>query len=256
MKSTKEKAALLVERLLRFGIENKLIEEPDIIYVRNSMLDLLGIDEPYGDIEEAAYMETPEYATPILEELLDYCADSGLISENTLTWRDLMDTRIMGLMMPRPSCVIESFNTIRKENGIEAATDYFYQLCLKSDYIRAERIKRNLRWDYQSPYGTLEITINLTKPEKDPKEIAALKNAPQSGYPKCLLCPENVGYAGRLNHPARQTHRTIPVSLQGENWYFQYSPYVYYNEHCIVFKEEHVPMKISRRTFARLFDFL
>jgi UDPglucose--hexose-1-phosphate uridylyltransferase len=162
----------------------------------------------------------------------------------------------MGFFMSKPSDIIKKFQKIKDRDGITAATDYFYHLCRKSDYIRMERIAKNLKWDYESPFGNLEITVNLSKPEKDPREIAALKNAPQSGYPKCLLCPENIGYAGRVNHPARQTHRTIPLDLYGETWHFQYSPYVYYNEHCIVLKEKHVPMKLTRETFIRLFNFI
>ncbi|HHY82455.1 MAG TPA: UDP-glucose--hexose-1-phosphate uridylyltransferase [Clostridiales bacterium] len=255
MNTAINQGAVLAEKLLRYALHNGLIEEDDIIWARNQLLDLLRIDEPLQDacIEDDPI---PEYASPILEEILDYCHEKGILSENTLTHRDLLDTRIMGIFVSKPSDIISKFNRIKAADGITAATDYFYHLCQKSDYIRMERIKRNLKWNYDSPFGTLEITVNLTKPEKDPKEIAALKNAPQSGYPKCLLCIENVGYAGRINHPARQTHRTIPLELYGETWHFQYSPYVYYNEHCIVLKEEHVPMKLTRETYHRLFAFL
>jgi UDPglucose--hexose-1-phosphate uridylyltransferase len=242
---------------VRFALHNRLIEKSDVIYVRNQLLDFLGVKEPVDNPDELLNgVELPEYATPILEKVLDYCFEKGILAENTLTHRDLLDTRIMGFFMSKPSEVISKFQDIKNRDGITAATDYFYHLCRKSDYIRMERIAKNLKWDYESPFGNLEITINLTKPEKDPKEIAALKNAPQSGYPKCLLCPDNVGYAGRVNHPARQTHRTIPLDLHGETWHFQYSPYVYYNEHCIVLKEKHVPMKLTRETFIRLFRFI
>ncbi len=255
MYPTKEEAALWIEQLLCYAKENQLMEGYDTIFVRNALLDLLQIDAPYDGSIDPCSLPLPEYPTPLLENLLDYCAGQDLLGDNTLTERDLMDTRIMGLVLCRPSDAIGNFIAMKETKGIEAATDTFYALNQKSDYIRTERIARNIQWASDSPYGTLQITINLTKPEKDPKEIAALKNAPSSGYPKCVLCPENVGYAGRLNHPARQTLRTLPVSLQGEPWHFQYSPYVYYNEHCIVFKEAHVPMKLSQETFARLFDF-
>jgi UDPglucose--hexose-1-phosphate uridylyltransferase len=219
-------------------------------------MDMLDITEPSHTEEPINESDIPETATPILEALLDYAADKGLLPENTMTYRDLFDTKLMGVLMPRPSEVIERFNNIRKKHGIKEATNDFYALCQNSDYIRVSRIARNLKWNYDSPFGTLEITINLTKPEKDPKEIAALKSAPQSNYPKCALCPENVGYAGRINHPARQTLRTIPLILDGEKWHFQYSPYVYYNQHCIVLSEQHVPMQITGKTFRRLFDFI
>jgi UDPglucose--hexose-1-phosphate uridylyltransferase len=220
-------------------------------------LDFLGIDEPLDSAQQIwSRTKIPEYATPILEKILDYCYERGILKENTLTHRDLLDTQIMGIFLSKPSEITRNFTDIKEKEGIVAATDYFYHLCRKSDYIRMERTAKNLKWDYESPFGNLEITINLTKPEKDPREIAALKNAPQSGYPKCLLCPENVGYAGRVNHPARQTHRTIPLNLCGDTWHFQYSPYVYYNEHCIVLSEKHVPMKLTQETFERLFRFI
>ena len=257
MNAVEDRGAVFIEELLHFAVQNGLIEKSDVIFVRNRLMDFLGIKEPLADPDEIwNKTEIPEYATPILEKLLDYCYEKGILKENTLTCRDLTDTRIMGFSLSKPSEIIRKFQEIRDKDGIIAATDYFYHLCRKSDYIRMERIAKNLKWGYESPFGNLEITINLTKPEKDPKEIAARKNAPQSGYPKCLLCPENVGYAGRVNHPARQTHRTIPLDLCGETWHFQYSPYVYYNEHCIVLKEKHVPMKLTRETFARLFRFL
>jgi len=256
MDKLQQHAAYLVEKLLAFGLANDMISGFDVTYTRNQLLDLLKIDEPYPEPLDFGSLEVPETATPILEELLDYAVQRGLIPEDTLTYRDLFDTRIMGLLMPKPSEIIQRFNRIKEEKGIKAATDDFYNLCQKSDYIRVSRIARNIKWQYDSEFGQLEITINLTKPEKDPREIAALKSAPQVGYPKCLLCPENVGYAGRVNHPARQTLRVLPVKLKGEQWYFQYSPYVYYNQHCIVLSEQHVPMKISRETFERLFEFL
>lgn len=256
MSQQKSRVQYLIEQLLAFGLQNKMIDEEDIIYTRNQLLETLQVDEPYEHPIPLASIDVPETATPILEELLDYAADKGIIPENTLTYRDLLDTKIMGFLMPKPSAVIQRFHSLKEQFGIEYAANDFYSLCQKSDYIRVNRIARNQKWTYKSSYGELEITINLTKPEKDPREIAALKSAPQVGYPKCQLCIENVGYPGRINHPARQTLRTIPIKLQGENWYFQFSPYVYYHQHCIVFDERHVPMKITEKTFARLFDFL
>lgn len=256
MNPVKHDAAYWLEVLLRYAAENGLTDSADIPFARNALLDLFALDEPYGGLRDPALEPLPEYPTPLLETLLDCLADSGLLPDNTLTQRDLMDTRIMGLLLHRPSAIHQKIHRLQQTEGIEGVTDFFYRLCQKSDYIRMARIARNVQWISESPYGPLEITINLTKPEKDPREIAALKHAPQSGYPKCLLCPENVGYAGRVNHPARQTLRTLPLTLQGEPWHFQYSPYVYYNEHCIVLKDEHVPMKLERTTFARLFDFV
>lgn len=256
MKYSEQEAALLVEKLLLFGLKKGLIEDEDVIFCRNQLLDILDISEPSCSTQAIDKEDIPQTATPILETLLDYAADKGLLPENTVTYRDLFDTRLMGVLMPKPSEIVRRFNAIKEKDGIEEATKYFYKLCQNSDYIRVSRIAKNLKWNYDSPYGQLEITINLTKPEKDPKEIAALKNAPQSNYPKCALCPENVGYAGRINHPARQTLRTLPLSLDGEKWHFQYSPYVYYDEHCIVLSEKHVPMQITGKTFRRLFDFI
>jgi UDPglucose--hexose-1-phosphate uridylyltransferase len=179
----------------------------------------------------------------------------GIIERDTQTERDLFDTKLMGCLMPRPSEVNKKFAAIEKEQGAAAAFDWFYDFCMKSTYIRAERIARNIAWNHESAYGSLEITINLSKPEKDPQEVARLRTLPQVGYPKCMLCPENVGYAGRLDFPARQTLRVIPMTLNGEQWYFQFSPYVYYNQHCIVLRREHIPMRITRETFVRLLEF-
>lgn len=250
---TAECAAMEIERLLKYGIEHHMIDKQDVIQVRNGLLDLLKVTEPYfGEVDEAV----PDRPTEILDKLLDYAAEKGLIPDNTVTWRDLFDAKIMGCLMPRQSEVIKEFRKTAEENGIQSATDDFYRLSMDSNYIRMDRIEKNLYWETETDYGSIEITINLSKPEKDPKDIAAAKALPQSNYPKCLLCIENVGYAGNINHPARQNHRVIPVTLNGEQWYFQYSPYVYYNEHCIVFYEQHVPMKISDKTIVRLFDFI
>ncbi|SKA73840.1 UTP-hexose-1-phosphate uridylyltransferase [Clostridium sp. USBA 49] len=249
----KVKAAFEVERLLLFALNHNIIEELDVITCRNALLDLLKIEEPYeGEVQ----YENLESAVEILNNILDYAAENKLIEDNTITYRDLFDTKIMGLLMPRESEVVKNFYNTYKEEGPQKATDEFYALSKASNYIRMDRIEKNLYWKAATEYGDLEITINLSKPEKDPKEIAASKLRPQSNYPKCLLCLENIGYAGHLNHPARQNHRVIPVNITGEQWYLQYSPYVYYNEHCILFNANHVPMKISYKTFERLLNFL
>ena len=190
----------------------------------------------------------------ILKDLLDFAVESGII-EDGVTSRDLFDTELMGRLTPRPSQVRRKFAELYQESP-EAATDWYYQLSQNSDYIRRYRIARDMKWVTPTPYGDLDITINLSKPEKDPRAIAAAKSAPQSGYPKCQLCQENEGYAGRMNHPARQNHRIIPITIDGLDWFFQYSPYVYYNEHCIVFNGQHVPMKIDRSTFRKQLDFI
>ncbi|WP_159881947.1 UDP-glucose--hexose-1-phosphate uridylyltransferase [Paenibacillus puerhi] len=247
------KAAYDLERLLQFGVRRKLLEPLDAVGARNALLDLLQLEEPYeGEYEDAEGKSVTELLAP----LLDYAASAGLLEDDNTTLRDLLDARIMGALMPRPSEVVYRFWATAKREGIERATDDFYKLSIDSNYIRMDRINNNLYWLTATDYGNLEITVNLSKPEKDPKEIAMLKNAKASHYPKCLLCVENVGYAGRLNHPARQNLRVIPVELTGESWYFQYSPYVYYNEHSIIFDGEHRPMKMSRHTFERLLDFV
>lgn len=242
-----------VERLLQFALKHKMIESLDVVPSRNALLDLLKLEEPFtGEVPE----ENLESAVDILENLLDYSAENKLIEDNTITYRDLFDTKIMGLLMPRQSEVVRNFEKTYKEKGPKEATDDYYALSKDSNYIRMDRIAKNLYWEAPTEYGALEITVNLSKPEKDPKEIAASKLRPQANYPKCLLCIENVGYQGHLNHPARQNHRVIPVTLDNEQWFLQYSPYVYYNEHCIVFNGKHVPMKISSKTFERLLDFV
>lgn len=242
-----------IEKLLQFALKHKLIQESDVILSRNSLMDLLEISEPYnGTIEEENFSSPHE----ILQNILEYAAEKGLTEDNTITSRDLFDTKIMGILMPRQSEVIRDFYDIYKDEGPAAATHKYYAFSQASNYIRKDRIMKNLYWKTATEYGNLEITINLSKPEKEPKEIAALKLVPQVSYPKCLLCIENVGYSGSKNRPARQNHRVIPVKLGEEQWYFQYSPYVYYNEHCILFYEKHVPMKISDKTFVRLFDFI
>ncbi len=246
-------AAREVERLLQYALHKRLIEPLDVAYSRNALLELLRLPEPYGGAAPEEALDSP---TEPLERLLDYAAEAGILEENTLTHRDLFDTRLMGCLMPRPSEVVREFRGIAAAEGVQAATDRFYGLSIDAAYIRMDRIARNLYWRTPTDFGELEITVNLSKPEKDPREIALLKNAPSVAYPKCLLCADNVGYAGRLNHPARQNLRVIPLQLDGEDWFFQYSPYVYYNEHSIIFHSGHVPMQISDRTFDRLLDFL
>lgn len=240
-----------IKKLVQYGLETGLFTEEDRIYTINRILEVLQEDmyeEPVEDFRNVNLEET-------LKELLDYAAEKGLLESNSVGFRDLFDTKLMGCLVPRPSEVTARFFERYRESP-QAATDYFYKLSQDTDYIRRYRIQKDIRWKVQSVYGDIDISINLSKPEKDPKAIAAAKQAKQSGYPKCLLCKENVGYAGRVNHPARQNHRTIPLTINDSPWGFQYSPYVYYNEHCILFNYEHIPMKIERTTFVKLFDFI
>ena len=228
-------------------------EEPEELYFQgDGSLDILSEGNDYGFGSDMG-VEVPELEL-VLKGLLDEAVSRGIIDDNS-TARDLFDTRLMNCLTPRPSAVQEAFWSLYAKSP-QDATCYFYKLCEDSDYIRRYRIKKDLKWISRSPYGDLDITINLSKPEKDPKAIAAAGAAKSSGYPKCLLCAENEGYAGRMNHPARQNLRVIPLTLCDEPWGFQYSPYVYYNQHCIVFNQKHQPMKISRRTFCRLLDFV
>ncbi len=238
-----------VKNLIEYAIEKNLITTEDKVYTINRILEALKIDE----------FEEPDVVTEtdleiILKNILDFAVETNLIDDN-ITERDLFDTKIMGLLLPRPSEVIKKFWS-DYEISPETATDNYYKMSCDSDYIRRYRIKKDLKWVTDTEYGALDITINLSKPEKDPKAIAAAKNAKQSGYPKCLLCIENEGYAGRINHPARQNHRIIPMSINDTPWMLQYSPYVYYNEHCIVFNSQHTPMAINRATFKKLLDFV
>ena len=240
-----------ISRLVNYGLETGLIAEEDAIYARNQILEVMGMDEyeePAGDVETGELED-------ILRELLDYAHETGVLENDSVVYRDLFDTRLMNCLMPRPSEVVREFWK-HYEKSPEEATDFYYKLSQDSDYIRRYRIRRDMKWTTKTRYGTLDVTVNLSKPEKDPKAIAAAKLAKQSGYPKCQLCMENVGYAGRANHPARNNHRVIPITINGSEWGFQYSPYVYYNEHCIVFNGEHVPMKIDKAAFRKLFDFI
>ena len=238
-----------IKDLAQYGIAKGLIEKEDEMYVINSILQELQMDE----YEEPTGTEETELE-PILKVLLDYACEKGII-EDSIVYRDILDTKLMGLMTPYPREVIRTFQTLKAESA-EKATDWYYDFSQNTDYIRRYRIVKDRRWKTSTAYGEMDITINLSKPEKDPKAIAAAKHAPQSGYPKCLLCRENEGYGGRVNHPARQNHRIIPIRIAGKDWFMQYSPYVYYNEHCIAFNGEHVPMKIDRSAFEKMFDFI
>lgn len=240
-----------IEGLVRYGLRTGLIQETDAVYARNQILDVLGLDEfeePDGEIP-------CEDLEAILKSLLDYAHETGALKDDSVVYRDLLDTRLMNCLMPRPSQVEKEFWR-QYERSPKTATDWYYKLSQDSDYIRRYRIKKDMKWVTRTPYGDLDITVNLSKPEKDPRAIAAAKLAKQSGYPKCQLCMENVGYAGRANHPPRNNHRIIPITINNSQWGFQYSPYVYYNEHCIVFNGKHVPMKVDRAAFRKLFDFI
>ena len=243
-------------RLTSYALNNSLICKEDVIYTENKLLELFRLD----GFEEPLANQLPQVKTEelenILQEMLDYAAQNKIFDDTGIVSRDLFDTKIMGQLVPPPSDVQDIFNALYQEAGPQAATDWYYKFSQDTDYIRRYRVCKDLKWKSKTEYGDLDITINLSKPEKDPKAIAAARNAKQSTYPACLLCKENEGYAGRLNHAARQNHRIIPLKLNGEDWYLQYSPYVYYNEHCIVFDSKHEPMKISKESFIRLIDFI
>ena len=237
-----------VSALCSYAERTGLIQPDDLVCCRNALLEALQLDS----YDEAAVPAQAPLAE-LLQALTDDAVSRGVCQDNQVA-RDLFDTRLMGVLTPRPHEVRTCFRTLYAASPREA-TDWFYRFSQDANYIRRDRIAKDKKWTYACKYGTLDITINLSKPEKDPRAIAAAKNAPQSGYPKCALCAENEGYAGRMNHPARQNHRIIPIRLDGDCWYLQYSPYVYYNEHCIVLNAEHTPMRISAATFRRLLDF-
>lgn len=239
-----------IKKLVTYGLETGLVPQEEQIYTTNLILDCLKLDDYEDDGVEYKNVELE----PVLKEILDYAVSKGII-EDSIVYRDLFDTRVMNCLMPRPKTVIDTFKA-HYTNSPKEATDYYFKLSQDSDYIRRYRVCKDIKWVTPTEYGDIDITINLSKPEKDPKAIAAAKTAKQSGYPKCLLCKENEGYAGRVNHPARENHRIIPIKINNSDWGFQYSPYVYYNEHCIVFNGEHSPMKIERNTFVKLFDFV
>ncbi len=237
--------------LADYGVRTGLIEEADRTWAVNRLLEALSLT---AFTAPEALPQPPRPLEDILRDILDWAEANGRI-EGGVVSRDLLDTELMGRLTPRPSQVLAAFRE-RYAQSPESATDWYYRFSQDTDYIRRYRIARDVKWVTPTEFGDLDITINLSKPEKDPRAIAAAKAAPQSGYPKCQLCRENEGYAGRVDHPARQNHRIIPVTIDGQSWFFQYSPYVYYNEHCIVFNGKHVPMKIDRSTFRKQLDFI
>ncbi|MFQ9435486.1 MAG: hypothetical protein ACLR1R_03540 [Ruminococcus callidus] len=239
-----------IQELIQYGIEKELITSEDEIFLRNQLMDLLQLSA----WETPALPEVLPTIDEILDKLVSYAAEKGIITDSNAA-RDLFDTRIMGLLTERPHTVNRSFFAAYHRSP-EEATDWYYQYSKDTNYVRAGRIAKDLRWTYDCEYGTLDVTINRSKPEKDPRDIAAAKNQPQTKYPACQLCIENTGFAGTLTHPARQNLRPIPISIHGGNWAFQYSPYGYYNEHCIVFNQKHVPMVIDAAVFEKLFDVL
>ena len=240
-----------IKKLVTYGLKHQLIMPEDEIYTINQYLEVFRLDEYNNPDIEGEEIVLPE----VLNNLTDAAYDRYIIKSDDIVTRDLFDTKLMGIMTPKPSQVIKEFRERYKESP-EKATEFFYEFSQDTNYIRRDRVKKDMKWKVNSPYGDIDITINLSKPEKDPKAIAAAKNAKQSSYPKCQLCMENEGYAGRMNHPARQNHRIMPIVINDSKWGFQYSPYVYYNEHCIVFNGQHTPMKIDRQAFIKLFDFV
>ena len=239
-----------IKKLVEYGVQTGLTPECERTYTTNLLLEIFKEDD-YEDVSiEGEELDLEQ----ILKKLLDEAVARGLV-EDSVVFRDLFDTKLMNCLLPRPAQVQKTFWE-EYERSPEAATEFFYRFSQDSDYIRRYRVKKDMKWKVDSPYGEIDITINLSKPEKDPKAIAAAGAAKASSYPKCQLCMENEGYAGRANHPARETHRIIPITINDSRWGFQYSPYVYYNEHCIVFNGQHVPMKIDRAAFVKLFDFV
>ncbi len=240
-----------ISKLISYALRTGLIEESERVWAVNTVLDVLKLDgwtdpgKTWGELELA----------PILEELLDDAHARGVLTEDSVVYRDLFDSELMGRLTPRPAQVIERFRSLYAQSP-RAATDWYYRFSQDTNYIRRDRIARDVQWKTATEYGELDVTINLSKPEKDPKAIAAARSLPPSAYPRCQLCAENEGYAGRVDHPARQNHRVIPITINGSPWFLQYSPYVYYNEHCICFNREHTPMKIDRACFAKLLDFV
>jgi len=241
-----------IDKLLSYGIITRLIEENDEVYARNRILALMKLDSYEKTGKKCNSITELE---EILESITDYAAQNGLIENDSIVYRDMFDTALMDILTPYPSTIISKFNSLY-DISPEEATDYFYTLSCDSNYIKRNRIKKDVKWTVDSEYGEIEITINRSKPEKDPKAIAAAKNSKELTYPLCQLCIDNEGYRGRVNYPARQNHRIIPVEICGKKWGFQYSPYVYYNEHCILLNSEHVPMVIDRNVFLKLLDFV
>lgn len=239
-----------IDRLIGYGLKKGLLEKEDIDYTRNKLLYTLCLPSYEGNGE---VVECKEELVCILSDIIQYALEKGLVSDS-ITEQDLFDTKVMDCILGRPSEIVRKFNELLKKSPKEA-TDWYYDFSKATNYIREDRIIKDVKWQADSPYGKLDITINLSKPEKDPKAIAAAKKLVQTGYPKCLLCRENEGFAGDMNKPARENHRLIPLTLSGENYFLQYSPYVYYNEHCIILNEGHVPMKIDRAVFLKLLEF-
>lgn len=245
---------LLIDQLVAYAVSRKLLQEKDRIWAVNRLLDILKL----SDYTPSGFKgKSPPYPVEILHHICNWAAKNGLIAPDTITMRDLFDTKLMGVFARQPSQVEQEFFTLHKKTP-KAATDKFYHDARALDYIRTARVAKNLQWKARTPYGSLDVTVNMSKPEKDPKDIAAALNVKASSYPKCLLCKENEGYAGRINHPARQNLRLVPLDLlkDGEPWYLQYSPYVYYNEHCIFLSDKHEPMKLTKKSFARLLNFV
>ena len=240
-----------IEKLLAYALEKELIQPCEKLWALNTLLEVLELDSYTPSGQEVGEVDLPA----VLDELMDDAYQRGVMKENSIVYRDLFDTKIMGALTPRPAQVIEKFQTLRAEDP-QKATNWYYQFSQDTNYIRRDRIARDMQWKVSTEYGELDITINLSKPEKDPKAIAAARNLPASNYPRCALCAENQGYAGRVNHPARQNHRIVPITINGSPWFLQYSPYVYYNEHCICLNSEHTPMKIDKACFGKLLDFV
>ncbi len=236
-------------QLVTYAINSNLIEEEDRIYATNQLIGLLNIPSiQIDDINESDYPE-------IMDFILDYAFENNIMENNFITSRDLFESKLMNVFIDRPSNIISKFNSLYKESP-NKALEYYYNIASKSNYIKSDRIAKNITFKHNSDYGELEVTINLSKPEKDPKEIAKAKSMPSTKYPKCLLCMENEGYYGHENHPSRNEHRIIPLKIKNEDWFLQYSPYAYYNEHCIVFSKEHTPMQINKDTFEKIINFV
>ena len=240
-----------IEKLLAYALEKELIQPCEKLWALNTLLEVLELDSYTPSGQEVGEVDLPA----VLDELMDDAYARGVMKENSIVYRDLFDTKIMGALTPRPAQVIEKFQALRAEDP-QKATNWYYQFSQDTNYIRRDRIAKDMQWKAPTEYGELDITINLSKPEKDPKAIAAARNLPASAYPRCQLCAENEGYAGRVNHPARQNHRIVPITINGSPWFLQYSPYVYYNEHCICLNSEHTPMKIDKACFGKLLDFV
>ena len=240
-----------ITELVDYGISNGLIDELDRVYTTNKLIDFFGLDE----YNEPSKITEKRDLHLILEDMMDWAFKNGIMASDTNAQKDLFDTKIMGLLTPPPSDVVRKFNELRIRSS-KAATDWYYSFSKATNYIRTDRIAKDVKWVSPTEFGDIDITINLSKPEKDPRDIAAAGKAKSTSYPKCLLCPENEGYAGTLTHPARQNHRIIPIVLDGDQYYLQYSPYVYYNEHCIILNQKHIPMVINRSTFKKLLSFV